>query len=257
LINARIAQFASHLANHELTEDEICEYLATKTLSHLKVQGLFLTEVTSRNTARARASFGIDQTTFPEWQEFPLEWKLPVTDALAQKKIVWVTSLPEWPEEYPLVARVKFPFPARTHIVTPILRFNNSVGCFGIFSSLELSPDEEIELQLQTVGHLISLNFYRKDRERAKKESPNVTSLTNRQIEILVHIAEKKTNIEIADIMGYSESTIRQETIRIFDKLQLSGRNEARRYFLENKERFGISARSKGDVPSSREEFAH
>jgi len=257
LINAKIAEFASHLANHDLTEDEICEFVVTETLSHLEVQGMFLTEITSRNTARARASFGIDQTNFPEWQEFPVEWKLPVTDALSEKRLVWVTSLPEWPDEYPLVAQVTFPFPARTHIVTPVLRFNNSVGCFGIFSKLELTPDEETELLLQTIGHLISLHIYRKERERAKKESPNVTSLTDRQIEILMNIAEKKTNIEIADIMGYSESTIRQETIRIFDKLQLSGRNEARRYFLENKERFGISARSKGEMPSSREEFAH
>ena len=257
LINAKIAEFASHLANYDLTEDEICEFLAINTLSHLQVQGLFLTEITNRNTARARASFGIDQSSFPEWQEFPIEWKLPVTDALSEQRLVWVTSLPEWPEEYPLVAQVKFPFPVRTHIVTPILRFNNSVGCFGIFSKLELTPDEETELLLQTIGHLISLHIYRKERERAKKESPNVTSLTDRQIEILSHISEKKTNIEIADIMGYSESTIRQETIRIFDKLQLSGRNEARRYFLENKERFGISTRAKGDVPSSREEFAH
>jgi len=257
VINARIAEFASHLANYELTEDEICQFIAENTLSHLQVQGIFLTEITNRRTARARASFGINQSEFPEWQEFPIEWKLPVTDALTEKRLVWVTSLPQWPEEYPLVAQVEFPFPARTHIVTPILRFNDSVGCFGIFSSLELTPDEETELLLQTIGHLISLHIYRKERERAKKESPNVTSLTDRQIEILMHISEKKTNIEIADIMGYSESTIRQETIRIFEKLHLSGRNEARRYFLENKDRFGISARSKGEVPSSREEFAH
>jgi DNA-binding CsgD family transcriptional regulator len=131
------------------------------------------------------------------------------------------------------------------------------VGCLGILSEKNLNPDQEIDLFLQTLSHLISLHVYRKERERAKKESPNVTSLTDRQVEILKHISEKKTNIEIADIMGYSESTIRQETIRIFEKLHLNGRNEARRYFLANKERFGISARSKGDVPSSREEFAH
>lgn len=257
LINARIGEFAAHLANFELTEDEICQFIAEHTLNHLEIQGIFLTQVTKRGTARVRASFGIDQSAFNEWQEYPIEWKLPVTDALSEKRLVWITSLPQWPEKYPLLAHVEFPFPARTLIVTPILRFNDSVGCFGIFSSLELTPDEETELLLQTIGHLISLHAYRKERERAKGESPNVTSLTDRQVEILKHISEKRTNIEIADIMGYSESTIRQETIRVFEKLRLGGRHEARRYFLENKERFGFSARSKGEVPSSREEFAH
>jgi len=131
------------------------------------------------------------------------------------------------------------------------------VACLGIVSEKSLTPDEEIDLFLQTLSHLISLHVYRQARDRKKLESPNVTSLTDRQVQILAHIAEKRTNIEIADIMGYSESTIRQETIRIFEKLQLAGRNEARKYFLENRERFGISARNKGEVPSSREEFAH
>jgi len=257
LINAKIAELASNLANHDLTEDQICEFLVTDTFKELGVNHVFISEITSRRTVRARASHGFDQSNFPEWQEFPLEWKLPVTDALTEERIVWINTLPEWPSEYALLKEFKYPNAERTQIIIPILRFNTPVACIGIVSELEIFPDEETELLLQTIGNLISLHAYRKDRERAKKESPNVTSLTDRQVQILALITEKKTNIEIADIMGYSESTIRQETIRIFDKLQLSGRNEARRYFLENKERFGINARTKGEVPSSREEFAH
>jgi DNA-binding CsgD family transcriptional regulator len=257
LINARIAEFASHLANYELTEDEICEFLTTSTLNFLGVKHVWLSNVTNRQTVRARASYGVNQDRFADWQEFPLDWKLPVTDALTEKRLVWINSLPEWPPEYPLLKGVEYSEELRTQIVVPIFRLESCVGCLGILSEKNLNPDQEIDLFLQTLSHLISLHVYRKERERAKKGSPNVTSLTDRQVEILMHISEKKTNIEIADIMGYSESTIRQETIRIFEKLHLSGRNEARRYFLENKERFGISARSKGEVPSSREEFAH
>ncbi len=257
VINARIADFAAHLNNHDLSEDEICEFLVTNILTFLGVKTAWLSNLTSRETVRARASFGVDQTLYSDWQEFPLDWKLPVTDALVEKRIVWINSLPEWPVEYPLLKDVKFSTELRTQIVVPIFRLENCVGCLGIVSETSLSPDEEIDLFLQTISHLISLHIYRQSRDRKKLESPNVTSLTDRQVQILAHIAEKRTNIEIADIMGYSESTIRQETIRIFEKLQLAGRNEARIYFLENKERFGISLVSKGEVPSSREEFAH
>lgn len=257
VINSRITELVEHLASADLTEDEICEFLTTHTFADLEPQGLFLTEVTSRKTARARASYGIDQKKFPEWQEYPLDWKLPVTDSLVEQKIVWVGSLPEWPSEYPRVSDVKFPFPVRTLVVTPILRFNNSVACFGFFSKKDIFPDEELDIFFRTIANLISLHMFRQSRDRKKLESPNVTSLTDRQVQILSYIAEKKTNNDIADIMGYSESTIRQETIRIFEKLNVAGRNEARSYFLENKDRFGISARTKGDLPSSREEFAH
>lgn len=257
MINSRIANLVAHLANANLSEDQICEYLSTNTLAFMNANHVWIAEVTARKTARARASYGFDQARFNEWQEFPLDWKLPVTDALTEKRVVWINSLPEWPAEYPLLKDVKYDSRMRTQIILPILRMNSPIACLGIVSSEQLYLDEEVELFLRTVANLISLHMFRQARDRKKLESPNVTSLTDRQIQILSYIADKKTNIEIADTMGYSESTIRQETIRIFEKLHVSGRNEARSYFLENKERLGISSRLKHEVPSSREEFAH
>jgi DNA-binding NarL/FixJ family response regulator len=51
--------------------------------------------------------------------------------------------------------------------------------------------------------------------------------LSERQNLILKLIAEGRTNAAIADVLGYSESLIRQETIKIYAKLGCSGRNEA------------------------------
>jgi len=256
-MNSRISRLVSHLANQDLSEDEICEFLVTHTLDFLNIRHAWISQVTNRKTVRVRASYGIDQSRFPDWQEFPLDWKLPVTDALVEKRIVWINSLPNWPEEYPRLQGITLEESSRTQLVVPIFRLNSSVGCLSLVSSNQLTPDEEVAIFIQTIANLISLHIYRQNRDRKKNDSPNVSSLTDRQVQILIHIAEKKTNIEIADTMGYSESTIRQETIRIFEKLQVSGRNEARSYFLENKSRFGITSSGKGEVPSSREEFAH
>lgn len=257
MIGSRITELVEHLASADVTEDEICKYLAEHTFNFLHVEHVFISEITNRKTVRARASFGVDQSKFSDWQEFPLDWKLPVTDALVEQRLVWINSLPEWPDEYPRLKNVAYQKPMKSQIIVPILRFNSSVASLGIVSREQLSPDEELDIFFRTVANLISLHMFRQSRDRKKLESPNVTSLTDRQVQILSYIAEKKTNNDIADIMGYSESTIRQETIRIFEKLNVAGRNEARSYFLENKDRFGISARTKGDLPSSREEFAH
>ena len=57
--------------------------------------------------------------------------------------------------------------------------------------------------------------------------------LTERQELVLKLLAEGRTNGDIADILGYSESLIRQETIKIYAILGCSGRNEAARMYLE------------------------
>lgn len=257
MINSRIAELVSLLANEELTEDQICEFLTTDTLEFLGADHCWISEVTNRKTVRARASHGVNQKLFADWQEFPLDWKLPITDALSEQKIVWITGLPDWPEEYPLLKGVSYEEPVQTQIIIPIIRFNSPIACLGVASAKQIQLDEELDLFFRTIADLISLHLFRQARDRKKLESPNVTSLTDRQIQILAHITDKKTNIEIGEIMGYSESTIRQETMRIFEKLQVKGRNEARSYFLCNRERLGITSRGKSDVASSREEFAH
>ena len=56
MINERIADFVARLANVDLTEDEICEYLTTTTCTFLNVEHAWISEVTNRKTVRARAS---------------------------------------------------------------------------------------------------------------------------------------------------------------------------------------------------------
>ena len=47
-------------------------------------------------------------------------------------------------------------------------------------------------------------------------------------------MSEGRTNTSIGEILGYSESTIRQETIKIFATLGCNGRREASQLYLEN-----------------------
>jgi DNA-binding NarL/FixJ family response regulator len=44
-------------------------------------------------------------------------------------------------------------------------------------------------------------------------------------------MADGKTNATISNTLGYSESTVRQETIKIFFKLGCKDREEAANYF--------------------------
>lgn len=57
--------------------------------------------------------------------------------------------------------------------------------------------------------------------------TPSPESLTERQLTVLRGMAEGKTNAQIAAEMILSESTIRQETVRIYRALGVSSRNDA------------------------------
>lgn len=69
---------------------------------------------------------------------------------------------------------------------------------------------------------------------RAVPATAKPTELTQRQQLILKLIAEGRTNNDIADLLTYSESLIRQETIKIYDFLGCNGRAEAAAIYLRN-----------------------
>jgi hypothetical protein len=58
-------------------------------------------------------------------------------------------------------------------------------------------------------------------------------ALTERQKLILRMISEGRTNLNIGELLGYSESTIRQETIKIYSVLNCHGREEASKIYKE------------------------
>lgn len=61
----------------------------------------------------------------------------------------------------------------------------------------------------------------------ARSAERHPEELTQRQLEILRYIAQGKTNAQIAKVMLLSESSIRQETVKIYRALGVGTRSEA------------------------------
>lgn len=66
----------------------------------------------------------------------------------------------------------------------------------------------------------------------AKKTSQNYDGLTQREKEILMHIAEDKKNSEIAEIMGLSLRTVQAHRTNLMDKLGAHDRTELVKYAI-------------------------
>jgi len=100
----------------------------------------------------------------------------------------------------------------------------------------KIESQEKIESVCQLVGIFlngVSAFKPREELENARNSqgdrSASKAVLTPRQLLILAGMIEGKTNHELAEDLGFSVSTIRHETMRIYSLLQVSDRKEAAR----------------------------
>ena len=100
----------------------------------------------------------------------------------------------------------------------------------------KVESQEQIESVCQLVGIFlngVSAFKPREELEKARKSQGDRDAtkaiLTQRQLLILAGMIEGKTNHELAEDLGFSVSTIRHETMRIYSLLQVSDRKEAAR----------------------------
>ena len=105
------------------------------------------------------------------------------------------------------------------------------------------------EQLMQIVKHVVGIYMTALIRTKDTKQanSANATTSTNgrkaagreafspRQLSILAGMIEGKTNHELASELGFSVSTIRHETMRIYQTLAVSDRREAAREALDRK----------------------
>ena len=124
------------------------------------------------------------------------------------------------------------------------LRAKGSVyGWMNVMFSHEKNADEKREIVRDLNIYALPLSLFlslthgqdfssEKDLA-AEKGLPSVDALTKRQLNILKGMVDGKTNHDLATQLGYSVSTIRHETMRIYQALAVSDRREAAQRALE------------------------
>ena len=234
-----VTGFISFLSNNELRLDEILSHIVQVVLSPLNAEAIFMCQITSGNQAERVGAWGMPLEMFrAQGNFFNLNDKYPSTDALRYRRTTWVNTLPDWGTAYPLLKNLPYTTGAKSFICFPIEKAGTPVATLGVFSRDEIHPNAEVEAFLKAIGSVFSMFMFRQDskgHEHLKLKGKQVLSkagladseLTERQLIILRLISEDRTNLVISDFLGYSESTIRQETVKIYAKLGCKGRKEA------------------------------
>ena len=245
-----ISEFVEFLTIKDRTLDQILAQITLRVLSPLNACTTFICELNDENLIETLGVYGVGKGLKAQYPDlYSFNEKLPIPDAIRNRKVVWINGLPNWPDGYPSLKGRPPVGNSRTFICFPIEKSGTPVAAFGVFCISEIEPDSEIEAFLKSIAHLLSLYLYRNKEKVFIKEyqfnqagsssavAKKNHEITDRQLLILKMISEGRTNIAISELLGYSESTIRQETIRIFAKLGCSGREEASVIYREKLEK--------------------
>ena len=234
-----ISKFIFFIANHELSLDEILRHMVLVVLSPINAEAILIRQLNDENQAVLTATWGISLENLEQYPTaYSLNEKFPTTDTLRYRRTTWIHTLPHWGPDYPILKDSQYSSGAKSYICFPIEKAGTPVAALGIFSRDVIHPDAEIEAFLRAVGNVLSMHLFRQNSKvhelqgtgeshKASSVESDENELTERQLIILRLISEDRTNLAISGLLGYSESTIRQETIKIYAKLECNGRKEA------------------------------
>lgn len=237
-----ISQFANYLSERDHSLQEILNHLIRVELKQFEVDSLLFFQSDDAGHFSIEAMSGVDSEASTELRTtYSMNDTWPAAYVIRHGLLLWLDGKSN-DEKYSEVVR-NFPFliGPRILIVFPIFNDGVPTGCMAITSRVTKQRNRESELYLQALASVFSLFFYRnvlvapvtqvdtKKNNSALETKPEFESNepTQRQLVIMRLISENRTNKNISENLGYSESTIRQEIIKIFAKLGCSHRSEA------------------------------
>ena len=167
-------------------------------------------------TLRSLAHFG--QPPFPDLQKISLWDTNLIAEAARTCSItIGTTRDPNTGKEvfifcYPAAT------PSQSVGITVVVRSSNS--------PIVLSDEDQTTMNLMSALWFETLGVPSL-REKSGSRDDDPSALTQRQVDIIQQMVAGKTNAQIAQEQIVSESTIRQETVRIYRSLSVGGRTEA------------------------------
>ena len=218
-----IRKFIEWLSYHPTTE-EIARAVATDYLAEFAVLGVRFGRVNNDDSVTVLGQYGYpDADTWRERNVPSAEWRAVDSDHV--RIIVGILKTKWTTDSTTYVNELRDRGVAQGHL---IIQFHNPVSDADKHRTAEAINDISVPLALylsfltRPVGiGMGSINMPADGRDAGNAQ------LSQRQILILRGMVEGKTNHELATELGFSVSTIRHDTMRIYQALAVSDRKEA------------------------------
>jgi len=223
----KILAFSDFLARSPKSYNEIAQFLVMNTFSAEEARCIYLGELTETGMVCPLGMFGWSAAESELFTDLPIQDAYPLTDAIRTNEVLVLQSGDEFDKSYPLMAQ----FGTSPNWVTGISAPVYPIGGLSLYTSKSLILDEPLRVFIVAIGSLLGLYASRLPVAlvevaldvKKKIELPNIP-LTDRQLVIAGMLERGFNNAQIGSEIGYSESLIRQETVAIYRKLQVTGR---------------------------------
>ena len=225
----RLSNIANYLS-HERDLPSAIQYLALNAWSTGEVCGVYLARINSDVSLIHQASFGFNRGHINQIENYGLSKHVALMHSIRkQGPVIHVHSEKDLNIDKGLAVNSEGRS-WKTTVYIPLLpNFALSISTLSKISNSKENSEYFSALRsvLSLYIHLIDeRNQGVRHRVQKSKGFEIGEKLTERQELILTLIKGGKTNITIANQMGYSESLIRQETMVIYQKLGIDGRRE-------------------------------
>ena len=194
------------------TLEEVCRAFVLDPIWNGGLLGNQFHSLTSRGTLVSVASFGVEAV--PETQKLTLFDEHTVSLAARTKEIQVI----DYPENSEWLLWTM-----------PLLKDDLAAGTMSSVTKKNVKIEKFSDEEKKTVGNLAYLFLSASGVPEIVKDKEVAATgqLSDRQYEILLYMAKGKTNAEIAEILILSESSIKQESVKIFKALGVGNRQDA------------------------------
>jgi DNA-binding CsgD family transcriptional regulator len=230
----------------------VCQYLAVSWPCEDPVHQTAIMEVQQDASLHLAGWFGFNSSAVEPLARVSMWDELPAPVAIREQRTITLTNKSDVAAHFPNILDPNLRIGGL--IVAPISAAGRTIGACAVINSDGFHSPESSKEQLLEV--CLALGLYLPNYQRAMNllntgpiqpiqappnghpntSPPNPGSsrnmlvpnhLTERQLTVLQYLAQRLTNRHIAMLMGFSESTIRQETMAIYAHLSVHGRHEA------------------------------
>lgn len=210
---------------------ELCKYAVTHTFDFLEPISLFGASLETDGTIRPTGQYGFADEVMHSWRMVSIDEDLPTSDALKTNNIVWLADKAQWIRDYPHLAHYENDFTTNTFIAWPITVQNAYMSVLGLCAKKVEAPTPTLVSFFEIVGGIFALQISKQAAAINLSESSEISArinlFTRRQRYVMRLLVDGLTNQEIGRELGFSESTIRHETMRIYEIMGASGRADA------------------------------
>lgn len=226
-----IAQLNEYLEIKHPSLDDLVHFLAARTLQPWSAERAFIARVDRDGVFREIAYCGFQFENSAGWAEVNIMDRVPMADAARSGSIV-VANEEHITNVYKDLVDRRSSRIGRSIVDVPILKGGVSIGVLGIVFAGDTPTDDSFLPFLRSLASCIV--FAMDDQRRKmpiKRTGTLYVELTERQQKILEMMSQGLTNAAMAIRLGFSESLIRQETVKIYRNLNVNNRHEASEKF--------------------------